>query len=262
MPGKISKDILPAGVRHRIRRGVRAASAVLYAGGEFYCPCCQRHIRKFVGPSFGLGQACPACGSLERQRLLMLYLTRYQQVFSSRLSLLHFAPEQCLYDRFSAASLLEYVTADIRDLPMVHMQFDITAIPWPDESFDLIICSHVLEHVEDDAKALQELRRVLRPGGNALLQHPIAPALERTYEDPAIIEPADRLEAFGQSDHVRRYGRDFVERLQAAGLDSQCIRIVDELSSELVNGCGLREGRKIRGEDIYVCRRASSQPPP
>ena len=95
------------------------------------------------------------------------------------------------------------------------VKMDITDIQYPDESFDVIYCSHVLEHVVDDRKAMSEFRRVLKSDGWAILLVPIT--VETTYEDPSIVDPAERLKHFGQDDHVRRYGKDYVERLRAAG---------------------------------------------
>jgi SAM-dependent methyltransferase len=240
-------------ILHRARRGIRAVSAVTYAGRRVYCPCCQRQLRKFKSSDADTNHICPACGSLERQRLLMLYITRHTAVLSQRLRMLHFAPEHCLYDRFRRARLLEYITADISDMPLVDVRLDITDMSCPDASFDVIICSHVLEHVDDDAQALRELRRVLRPGGQLFLQHPIDPSLDRTFEGPWITDPDDRAEAFGQADHVRRYGGDFIQRVRAAGLAVRHVPLVDELPTETVDRFGLRDGSSIRADDIYVC---------
>jgi SAM-dependent methyltransferase len=240
-------------LRHRVRLGIRSVSAVLYAGGEFYCPCCQRHLRRFVASIAGPRTACPACGSLQRQRLLILYLTAHTNVLNSRLRLLHFAPEQCLYDRFRAAPELDYVTADLADLPMVDVQVDITDMQFEDDSFDVIVFSHVLEHVAEDTRALREIRRVLRPGGRAFVQHPIDHARAATYEDPSIVDPAERDRAFGQRDHVRVYGRDFIERLHAAGLTVEYIPYRDQIPAEEVHRLALHDADPKRADDIYIC---------
>jgi SAM-dependent methyltransferase len=166
---------------------------------------------------------------------------------------LHFAPERCLYDRFRRAPLIDYVTADVDDLPLVDLRLDITRIACRDASFDAVICSHVLEHVTDDRRALRELKRILRPGGMLLLQHPIDPDRELTLEAPAVTRPQDRARIFGQEDHVRRYGMDFADRVRRAGLSVQRVPLVDELPDAIVRRCGLRDGSSIRGDDLYVC---------
>jgi SAM-dependent methyltransferase len=194
---------------------------------------------------------------MQRQRLLMLYLSSETDVLSAPLRMLHFAPEQCLHDRFSAAPNLDYVAVDLLDLPMVDLRVDITDMQFEDQSFDVILCSHVLEHVPDDLRAMREMRRVLRPGGRAFLQHPIDHARERTYEDPSIVDPGERNLAFGQEDHVRVYGRDFPERLRAAGFTAQCIPYRDQLPSEQVQRLALWDPDPKRADDIYVCSPAA-----
>ncbi len=162
-----------------------------------------------------------------------------------------------MYDRFKRAPLAQYVTADVSKMPMVDVELDVTRISCPDASFDLIICSHVLEHVDDDIQALRELRRVLRTGGRLLLQHPIDPTRERTLEHPAITDPEDRSQVFGQADHVRRYGRDFIDRVRSAGLRVRRVPLVDELAPEVVDRCALRDGSSLRADDLYVCSTAT-----
>ena len=257
-------------LRHRVRRGIRSASAVLYAGSEVYCPVCQRHLRKFVPsklestlgppaqqPAGSPGDpslACPACGSLTRHRLLILFLANCTDVLERPLRMLHFAPEPCLHDRFRASPHLDYVAADLdAGRPMIDVAADITAIPFPDDSFDVAIASHVLEHVPDDVRALRELRRVLRPAGRAFLQHPIDPSRKRTYEDATIVDPDERRRAFGQHDHVRVYAEDFGERVRGAGFSVDLVRYRDRVSAEEARRCALRESGPLRGDDIYVC---------
>jgi SAM-dependent methyltransferase len=241
-------------LRHQVRRGIRLASAVVYAGDQVYCPCCERSLRRFLRSPYGPSLACPACGSLERQRLLMLYLAAHTDVLESPVRMLHFAPEPCLYYRFTAAPQLDYVTADLDDaMPMIDVRADITVLDFSDDSFDVVLCSHVLEHVDDDAQALRELRRVVRPTGRVFLQHPIDPARERTYEDWTMVEPGDRSRAFGQRDHVRVYGQDFVERVRAAGLTVEFVPYLDQVPPDQVRRFALRDGSSLRGSDLYIC---------
>lgn len=198
----------------------KAASAVPYYGRGRYCPLCERSSRRFR--PFGRGRLrpdaqCPHCSSLERHRFVWLYFQHRTDLFNGVYKrVLHVAPEACLEPPLRAKLGDGYLTADLHhEHAMVKM--DITRIDYPAASFDVIYCSHVLEHVEDDAKALAEFRRVLHPNGWAILLVPITS--KTTVEDPTIKEPAARLKAFGREDHVRSYGPDYVERLEAAGFD-------------------------------------------
>ena len=147
-------------------------TSVFYHGSNFYCPCCKGHFRKFlpygrINPRYNV--LCPGCFSLERHRLIWLYLENKTNLFSDKLRLLHFAPEQCFISQFKSMNNLDYVTADIES-PLAMMKMDITDIPFEDNSFDVILCNHLLEHVEDDRKAMREMYRVLRNNGWAIIQ--------------------------------------------------------------------------------------------
>jgi SAM-dependent methyltransferase len=188
-------------------------------------------------------------------------LERETALASAHLHVLHWAPESALAARFASRPNLDYVTADLAPGAAMAVM-DITAIPRPDESIDVLIASHVLEHVPDDGLALSEIFRVLRPGGMAALQHPIDYDRAVTYEDPAITEPADRERAFGQDDHVRVYGRDFDDRLRQAGFDVELRRYREELSAEERHryrldeqGTEPRRQPSLIMDDIYVCRK-------
>ncbi len=187
------------------------AHRVRYAGRHVWCPVCERSARRFV-PHRGRPQArCPHCGSLERHRVLWLWL-RDRVPAGARV--LHVAPELGLAHRLKELST-NYLSVDL-DSPHAMKRCDITAIPEPDASFDVVICNHVLEHIPDDRKAMRELRRVLTPGGLAVLQHPVHDRPD-TYEDAGVVDPASRLRVFGQEDHVRIYGWDMLDRLREAG---------------------------------------------
>jgi SAM-dependent methyltransferase len=140
---------------------------------------------------------------------------------------LHIAPERPVRRLLENSGPHRYVTADL-DNPAVDMNFDLTAIPLPDDSFDVVMCNHVMEHIPDDRAALREIRRILAPAGWALVMTPIV--VERTVEDPSITEPEDRLRLYGQRDHVRRYGWDYVDRLREAGLSPEVVRLEDDLT--------------------------------
>lgn len=162
-------------------------------------------------------QTCPVCGSGDRERLVYLYLRSRTPVFRDRLRLLHVAPERRLFPFLARVPTLDYLTADLA-VGRAMAQLDITAIPYPDAHFDALLCNHVLEHIVDDGKAMQELHRVLKSGGWAVLQVPFSTSLPRTLEDPTITGEREREAAYGQADHVRIYtAADFLSRLAAAG---------------------------------------------
>ena len=146
--------------------------------------------------------------------------------------MLHVAPELCFMSRFDALENLEYITGDIES-PLAKVKMDIHEIPFEDNSIDIIFCNHVLEHVDDDKKALREMHRVLKPGGWAILQVPFFyPLPKTTYEDKNIVDPKEREKAFGQDDHVRMYGEDYGARLAESGFQVVEERLIDELSLE------------------------------
>ena len=193
------------------------AKGILYFGRSRFCPVCGRSSRRFrpSGAPSRRDAGCPRCGSLERHRFLWVYLTRRSPLFDGReRRVLHIAPEPCLLSRFQSRLGPGYVTADLED-PGAMVRMDVEAVPYRDETFDVVACSHVLEHVADDRQALRELHRVLKRDGWAILLVPIT--VGRTIEDPTLDDPKRRRELFGQDDHVRAYGPDYVERLREAG---------------------------------------------
>jgi SAM-dependent methyltransferase len=192
---------------------------------------------------------CPGCGSHERHRALWLFLQERTGVLSEPLVVLHFSPEYALERRFRELPHLSYVSADI-DPQRADLQLDITAMALADESFDIVICSHVLEHVDDDRAAMRELRRVLKPDGLAIVMVPVDRTRAETYEDPSITAPADRLREFWQEDHLRLYGRDLADRLRGEGLACEQVSFVAELPATVVERHGLDTG-----DDLYLCRR-------
>jgi len=176
---------------------------------------------------------------------LWLYFKDRTNLFRDRLRLLHFAPEQVFEATFKSLDNLDYITADLySDRAMVKM--DITNITYGDNSFDAILCSHVLEHVMDDKKAMREMFRVLKPGGWAIIMVPIL--AEATFEDPSIVTPEDRERFFGQWDHVSLYGPDLKDRLESAGFDVKVDGYVRELGKSKIRRYGLLESH-----DIYFC---------
>lgn len=147
---------------------------------------------------------------------------------------MHIAPEQCLYARVKQLTHIDYVTADLES-PIADYHFDLHKIPFADNFFDMILCNHVLEHVSDDRKVMSELLRVLNPGGFAILQVPLEPIRESTFEDPAITDPRQREKYFGQKDHVRVYGRDYPDRLRECGFFVEERLVSEGFSTEMIN---------------------------
>lgn len=183
--------------------------------------------KQVVGGGYRLNALCPVCDSSDRERLVYLWLKCRTDLMERPRRILHFAPEPSLSSVFSRMNNADYLTADLMN-PQVMVQVDVTQIPYDDEHFDAVICNHVLEHVPDDARAMSELCRVLKKGGTAVLQVPISGTAEETFEDFSLIEPAEREAAFGQDDHVRIYGQDYVERLRRAGFEVKVFNWRDE----------------------------------
>ncbi len=207
---------------------------VFYRGNNVECPICEHRFRKFLpyGPKGMNNRLCPKCLSLERHRLIWLYLKEKTGFFSDKLRLLHIAPEQTFLDKFKKMSNLDYVTADLES-PIADVKMDIRDMPFDDNSFDVVLCNHVLEHIDDDKKAISEIRRVLKKGGWAILQVPLDCNLETTYEDLSITDPKQREKLFGQYDHVRLYGRDYGSILAQSGLKIDENNFVNEIGDTL-----------------------------
>lgn len=230
----------------------RGARALAMRGDRVECPICGGRYRAFLpgGPERRPNAQCPGCGSLERQRLLWLYLKERSPFFTRPHALLHVAPERDLARRLAALPHLRYVSGDL-DSSRAQVRLDLERLPFRERSFDAILCSHVLEHVADAQAALRELRRVLAPGGCAILQSPIDPARERTFEDPSAVTPDQRLRAFGQKDHARIFGRDYPDWIRAAGFEVTVERFARTLGDERIARLGLD-----REEDVVVGRRS------
>ena len=192
---------------------------------------------------------CIHCGALERQRLVWLFLQKNTDIFDGNSKkMLHVAPEPCFESIFKERLGSNYVSADLFN-PHAMVKMDICDIQYPDNSFDFIYCSHVLEHVLDDRKAMREFFRVLKGTGWAILNVPITG--EKTFEDSSIVHPKERLKAFGQEDHVRRYGRDYVDRLRDSGFSVEIVKVSNLVNNDEAVKMGLTQA----SGEVYYCRK-------
>ena len=240
---------------HRLARVLYTAedanarlSAYLLRGEGRECPCCGGHFKRMSRRRLsGWGGICPRCRSHPRHRAIALLLAR-GDLPGHRL--LHFAPEPLFDPVFERLPEIERTTADL--YAPADLKLDITRMDLSDGSFDLILCSHVLEHVPDDHAAMPELRRVLAPGGLCLVLTPYRPEVT-TYEDPQVTSPLDRMVAFGQQDHVRIYGTDLADRLRGTGFEVQDRTPQDLFDESVVDRCELDPR-----EHLFLCRAPSA----
>ncbi|MEO8512882.1 MAG: class I SAM-dependent methyltransferase [Ignavibacteria bacterium] len=237
-------------------------NALFNYGNKYECPVCSSNVRRFlpggldveiirklqiVGAGRFDNQICPVCKSFNRDRLLILFLRRKTDIFKKKLKLLHIAPEKGIQRIFKISNNIDYLSADL-DSSLADIKMDITDINFPENSFDIVICNHVLEHIPEDMKAMSEIRRIIRPNGWAILQVPISYVLKNTYEDFSILDPKEREEHFGQNDHVRIYAIDYLDRLRASGLDVTSVETGEYLTDEEISRFGV-----IGEEKIFFC---------
>ncbi|RYG53437.1 MAG: class I SAM-dependent methyltransferase [Chitinophagaceae bacterium] len=225
-------NTIPRPVLIRLSYVARPVLAAFLSGKEFTDPIDNRSFRSFLPYGYGKQRnnvLSPSTLSLERHRLLWLYLKNETDFFSADKKVLHFAPEQAFYTRFRKQKNLDYTTTDLLS-PLADVKADICNLPFPDNSYDLILCNHVLEHIPDDTKAMQELFRVMKPGGMGIFQIPQDLNRATTFEDNSITDQKQRAEIFGQYDHVRVYGRDYFDKLRGIGFQVDEIDYTSQLS--------------------------------
>jgi SAM-dependent methyltransferase len=247
---KFILNTIPRPILIRLSYIARPILAFFLKGNKFTDPIDGRSFKAFLPYGYGTQRnnvLSPSTLSLERHRLLWLYLKNETDFFTSNKKVLHFAPEQAFYKLFRNQKNLDYTTTDLLS-PLADVKADICNLPFADNQYDVILCNHVLEHIPDDTKAMQELFRVLKPGGMAILQIPQDLTRNVTFTDDSIIDQKQRAEIFGQYDHVRIYGRDYFEKLRNIGFQVMEEDYTKKISNEMVVRYCL-----AKGEIIPVC---------
>lgn len=247
-------NLFPRSFLQRVAGWAVPVVGLLYIGKGKECPLCGCRRRKFLPYGYVSPREnalCPNCLALERHRLLWLWLLRESDLGRGAVALprlLHIAPEVALMRKFRkmySSQPDRYITADLES-PLADMHFDVQQIPMGDGEVDTIICNHILEHVEDDSKALRELYRILRPNGWAVILSPVDLEREHTFEDDTITDPKERTRIFGQYDHRRIYGRDYADRLREAGFEVMVLPYKDSLTP------AEQERYALNDEDLYI----------
>ena len=221
----------------------RPLIVLFFKGDNFTDPIDGKSYRKFLPYGYGKQREnalSPGTLSLERHRQMWLYLQNETDFFTKNYKVLHIAPEQEFLRKFKKMKNLDYISADLFS-PIVDVKADILDLPFENESFDIIFCNHVLEHIEDDRKAMSELFRVMKKGGWGIVQVPMKNSLAKTYEDFTIKDPKERQKHFGQYDHVRWYGMDYFDRLKSVGFEADANFYSQKFSKEEIKKFGLRE---------------------
>jgi SAM-dependent methyltransferase len=232
---KMLRILVPGRVLFRYESWFRIVPYLFFTGRRYRCNICGSGLREFIRS--GSDRICPRCGSIDRVR--RLYTLLESGFLSPGIDVLDFSPSRSLYRKMKKMPVA-YTASDLSGDFISDVSWDITAIPAPDRSYDLVLCYHVLEHVEDDLGAMCELRRILRKGGRCLIQTPFREG--ETYEDPAISTPRERAMHFGQEDHVRIYtASGLKKRLETAGFRVDIL----EFHEDAGNIHGLREQEMV-----------------
>ena len=243
-------NIIPRPILIKLSYLARPIIAFYLKGNTYTDPIDGRNFRKFLPYGYGIQRPnvlSPSTLSLERHRLLWLFLQRETDFFTANKNVLHIAPEQCFLSLFKKQKNLKYITADLCS-PIADVKADICNLPFDENSFDVVFCNHVLEHITDDTKAMRELYRVLKPGGMGIFQIPQDLNREITFEDDSITDPKERAIIFSQYDHVRIYGRDYFDKLRSVGFTVDEINYAKKIAPKLVERFCLS-----KGEILPVC---------
>jgi SAM-dependent methyltransferase len=247
---KFILNTIPRPILIRLSYIVRPVLAFVLKGSRYTDPIDGKSFSMFLPYGYGTQRnnvLSPSTLSLERHRLLWLYLKNETDFFSTPKKVLHFAPEQAFYQLFRNQKNLDYTTTDLLS-PLADVKADICNLPFEDNAYDIILCNHVLEHIPDDTKAMQELYRVLKPGGMGIFQIPQDLQRSTTFSDDTITDQKERAAIFGQYDHVRIYGRDYFDKLRGIGFEVNEVDYTQTLAPELVDKYCLAQG-----EIIPVC---------
>lgn len=249
---KFILNTIPRPLLIRLSYIARPILAFILKGNKYTDPIDGKSFNQFLPYGYGTQRnnvLSPSTLSLERHRLLWLYLNTETDFFTSKIKkkVLHFAPEQAFYKRFRNQKNLDYTTTDLLS-PLADVKADICNLPFDDNSYDVIFCNHVLEHIPDDTKAMKELFRVLKPGGMGVFQIPQELSRATTFSDDTITDQKERSKIFGQYDHVRIYGLDYFDKLRSIGFTVIEEDYTNKISPELVDKYCL-----AKGEIIPVC---------
>ena len=249
---KFILNTIPRPLLIRLSYIARPILALLLKGNTYTDPIDGKSFRMFLPYGYGNQRnnvLSPSTLSLERHRLLWLYLQNATDFFTSKekKKVVHFAPEQAFYKLFRNQKNLEYTTTDLLS-PLADVKADICNLPFEDNQYDIILCNHALEHIPNDTKAMQELYRVLKPGGMAILQIPQDLSRATTFSDDTITDQKERAKIFGQYDHVRIYGRDYFDKLRTIGFKVVEVDYTSKITDEVVKKYCL-----AKGEILPVC---------
>jgi predicted SAM-dependent methyltransferase len=245
-------NTIPRPILIKLSYWVRPLMAFYLKGSKFTDPIDGKSFRKFLPYGYEIQRPnvlSPSTLSLERHRLLWLYLKNETDFFTTHKRVLHFAPEQAFYNRFRQMKNIDYTTTDLNS-PLADVKADICNLPFEDNTYDIIFCNHVLEHIPDDTKAIQELYRVLKKGGMGIFQIPQELDCETTFEDNSITDKKERAKIFGQYDHVRVYGRDFFDKLRSIGFKVEEVDYTKTLTEEEITKYCL-----TKGELLPICHK-------
>ena len=239
--------IFPRPILIQLSYLARPVLAFFLKGTSFTDPIDGKQFKRFLPYGYEKPREnvlSPSTLSLERHRLLWLYLQNETQFFKQSYKVLHFAPEQAFYKRFRKLKNLDYTTTDLNS-PLADIKADICNLPFEENTFDIILCNHVLEHIPDDTQAMSELYRILKPGGWGVFQIPQDLTRAITFEDDSITDKKERARVFGQYDHVRIYGRDYFDKLRSVGFKVKEIDLSQKLTEEEIHKYRLAKGEII-----------------